>query len=156
MPFRGRVGLTKEQVRRIVLAKLRIVYRDWRLTSRPFGRRDPNAARRREDAQSFETALVAALLGGLSEAIENNKPSSLHGVQAQRRKREEQILAMAAHDRARGDCGPVVTRWRAVRGSRQGSPVPRCHLLRHFSFHREPLIGPSGPSASPSSLVWVW
>jgi len=72
MPFRGRGGLTKEQVRRIVLAKLRIVYRDWRLTNRPFGRRDPNAGRRREDAQAFETALVAALLGGLSEAIEKN------------------------------------------------------------------------------------
>jgi hypothetical protein len=28
--------------------------------------------RRREDAQAFETALVAALLGGLSEAIEKN------------------------------------------------------------------------------------
>src|SRR6202022_240275 len=51
---------------------LRIVYRDWRLTNRPFGRRDPNAGQRREDAQSFGTALVAALLGGLSEAIEKN------------------------------------------------------------------------------------
>jgi len=53
MPFRGRVGLTKEQLRRIILAKLRIVYRDWRLPNRPFGRRDPNAGRRREDAQTF-------------------------------------------------------------------------------------------------------
>ena len=35
MAFRGRVGLTKEQVRRIVLAKLRIVYRNWRLTNDP-------------------------------------------------------------------------------------------------------------------------
>src|ERR1700681_4807255 len=32
----------------------------------------PECGRRREDAQSFETALVAALLGSLSEAIENN------------------------------------------------------------------------------------
>src|SRR3984893_10109319 len=99
MPFRGRVGLSKEQVRRIVLAKLRIVYRDWRLTNRPFGRRDPNAGRRREDAQSFETALVAALVGGLSEAIEKNNEALFTAlgrkdrrmrrkVQAQRRKRE--------------------------------------------------------------------
>src|SRR5258708_39418933 len=72
MPFRGRVGLTQEQVRRIVLARLRIVYRDWRLTNRPFGRRDPNAGRRREDAPSLETALVAALLGGLPAAIAKN------------------------------------------------------------------------------------
>jgi hypothetical protein len=98
MPFRGRGGLTKEQVRRIVLAKLRIVYRDWRLTNRPFGRRDPNAGRRREDAQAFETALVAALLGGLSEAIEKNNQALFTALgrkdrrmrrkgQAQRRKR---------------------------------------------------------------------
>jgi hypothetical protein len=98
MPFRGRVGLTKEQVRRIVLAKLRIVYRDWRLTNRPFGRRDPNVGRRREDAQAFETALVAALLGGLSEAIEKNNQALFTALgrkyrrmrrkgQAQRRKR---------------------------------------------------------------------
>lgn len=98
MIFRGRVGLTKEQVRRIVLAKLRIVYRDWRLTNDPFGRRDPNAGRRREGAQSFDTALLAALLGGLSEAIEKNNQALFMAlgrkdrrmrmkVQAQRRKR---------------------------------------------------------------------
>src|SRR5260370_41760012 len=98
MPFRDRVGLTKEQVRRIVLAKLRIVYRDWRLTNPPFGPRDPNAGRRREDAQSFETVLVAALLGDLSEAIEKKNhalftalgrkdPRMRRKVQARRRKR---------------------------------------------------------------------
>lgn len=98
MPFRGQVGLPKEQVRRIVLAKLRIVYRDWRLTNRPFGRRDSNAGQRCEDAQSFETALVAALLGGLSEAIEKDNEALFTAlgrkdrgmrrkVQAQRRKR---------------------------------------------------------------------
>jgi hypothetical protein len=98
MPFSGRVGLTKEQVRRIVLAKLKIVYRDWRLTNDPFGRRDPKAGRRREDARSFETALVAALLGGLSEAIEKNNHAFFTSlgrkdrrmrmkVQSQRRKR---------------------------------------------------------------------
>jgi hypothetical protein len=77
MVFRGRVGLTKEQVRRIVLAKLRIVYRDWRLTNNPFGRRDPNAGRRREDAHSFDTALVAALLGGCRKpSRKTTKPSS--------------------------------------------------------------------------------
>jgi len=68
----GRVGLTKEQVRRMVLSKLRIVYRDWRFANGPFWRHDRKAGRRREDGQSFETALVAALLGGLSEAIEKN------------------------------------------------------------------------------------
>ena len=97
MPFRGRVGLTKEQVRRIVLAKLRIVYRDWRLTNRPFGRRDPNAGRRRETRNHFGTALVAALLGGLSAIEKNNQALFMalgrkdrrmrRKVQAQRRKR---------------------------------------------------------------------
>src|ERR1700730_15366334 len=74
MPFRGRVVLSKEQVRRIVLAKLRIVYRDWRLTNRPFGRRDPNAGRRREDAQSFETALVAAVV---CRKLDKKQPSCI-------------------------------------------------------------------------------
>lgn len=60
--------------------------------------RDPNAGRRREGAQSFDTALLAALLGGLSEAIEKNNQALFMAlgrkdrrmrmkVQAQRRKR---------------------------------------------------------------------
>jgi hypothetical protein len=36
MSPRSRVGLTKEQVRRIVLSKLRIVYRDWHSEQGPF------------------------------------------------------------------------------------------------------------------------
>jgi hypothetical protein len=72
MASRGRIGLTKEQVRRIVLSKLRIVYRDWRFTNSPFWHRVHKAGERRDDARSFDIALVAALLGGLSEAIEKN------------------------------------------------------------------------------------
>jgi len=60
-------------VRRIVLSKLNIVYRDWHVEKRsPFWHRAPNAGKRRSDARSFDTALLAALLGGLSEAIEKN------------------------------------------------------------------------------------
>ena len=72
MGLEGGVGLTKEEIRRIVLSKLRIVYRDWRFTKGPFWHRAPKAGQRRMDARSFESALVAALLGGLSEAIEKN------------------------------------------------------------------------------------
>jgi hypothetical protein len=73
MARRGSIGLTKEQIRRIVLSKVRIVYRDWHLANGPFWNRQPTAGQRRNDpALSFETALVAALLGGLSEAIEKN------------------------------------------------------------------------------------
>jgi len=72
MAFRGRVGLTKEQIRRIVLSKLKIVYRDWTFNKGPFWHREPKAGHRRSDPRSFETALLAALLGGLSEAIEKN------------------------------------------------------------------------------------
>ena len=72
MSRRSRVGLTKEQVRRIVLSKLRIVYRDWHSAQGPFWHRVPKAGQRRTDARSFDTALLAALLGGLSEAIEKN------------------------------------------------------------------------------------
>jgi hypothetical protein len=98
MVFRGRVGLTKEHVRRIVLAKLRIVYRDWRVTNDPFGRRDPNAGRRREDAQSCETALVAALLGGLSEAIEKNNQALFTALG---RKDRRMRMKVQAHRRKR-------------------------------------------------------
>ncbi len=72
MASKARIGLTKEQVRRIVLSKLGVVYRDWRLKKAPFWHREPKPGQRRNDAQSFETALLAALLGGLSEAIEKN------------------------------------------------------------------------------------
>lgn len=69
---KSRIGLSKEEVRRIVLSNLRIVYRDWRMTKPPFWRRSPKPGNRRGDARSFETALLAALLGGVSEAIERN------------------------------------------------------------------------------------
>ena len=72
MAFKDRIGLTKEQVRRIVLSKLKIVYRDWAFAKGPFWHREPKAGQRRIDPRSFETALLAALLGGLSEAIEKN------------------------------------------------------------------------------------
>lgn len=72
MAKKSRVGLRKEEIRRIVLSKLRIVYRDWRLKNGPFWRREPKAGQRRNDARAFETALLAALLGGVSEAIERN------------------------------------------------------------------------------------
>ena len=72
MAKKSRVGLSKEEIRRIVLSKLRIVYRDWRLKNGPFWQREPKAGQRRNDARALETALLAALLGGLSEAIEKN------------------------------------------------------------------------------------
>ncbi len=65
------IGLTKEQVRRIVLAKLKIVYRDWQSMDNPFSNRR-RSGNRGHEARAFETALVAGLLGGLSEAIEKN------------------------------------------------------------------------------------
>ena len=71
MPKHG-IGLSKEEIRRIVLSNLRVVYRDWRMTKPPFWQRAPRPGRRRGSARSFETALLAALLGGFSEAIERN------------------------------------------------------------------------------------
>jgi hypothetical protein len=66
------LGLTKEQVRRIVLSKLKVVYHDWSLAEAPFSGRDVRGGSRRGNERAFETALVAGLLGGLSEAIEKN------------------------------------------------------------------------------------
>ncbi len=65
------IGLTKEQIRRIVLSKVKIVYRDWRSKESPFSNRR-RSGNRRNAPQAFETALVASLLGGLSEAMEKN------------------------------------------------------------------------------------
>jgi hypothetical protein len=72
MPATDHLGLTKEQIRRIVLSKLRIVYHDWKLADAPFRGQDVRAGSRRGSERAFETALVAGLLGGLSEAIEKN------------------------------------------------------------------------------------
>jgi len=69
-------GLTKEQIRRIVLSKLKVVYRDWRFKDNPFSNRR-RSGNRGHDARAFETALVAGLLGGLSEAIEKNNHALL-------------------------------------------------------------------------------
>jgi hypothetical protein len=76
MLMKASIGLTKEQIRRIVLTKLKIVYRDWRFKDNPFSNRR-RSGNRQNDAPAFETALVAGLLGGLSEAIEKNNHALL-------------------------------------------------------------------------------
>jgi hypothetical protein len=68
----GTLGLSKEEIRRLVLAKLRIVYRDWGIDETPFARAGAAPGPRRDDPRAFVVALVAALLGGLSEAIDRN------------------------------------------------------------------------------------
>ena len=47
MAFKDRIGLTKEQVRRIALSKMKIVYRDWDVAKGPFWHREPKAGQRR-------------------------------------------------------------------------------------------------------------
>ena len=96
MASRGRIGLTKEQVRRIVLSKLKIVYRDWRFKNSPFWHRGHRAGERRDDARSFEIALVAALLGGLSEAIEKNNQTLFTALG-----RKDQRVRMKVHVKRR-------------------------------------------------------
>jgi hypothetical protein len=65
-------GLSKEEIRRLVLRKLQVVYRGWGIDQTPFARAGAPGGPRRDDARAFVVALVAALLGGLSEAIERN------------------------------------------------------------------------------------
>jgi hypothetical protein len=67
-----RIGLGKEDIRRIVLERLRVVYDEWGVNGAPFGDVVPNAGERREDPRAFVIALVAGVVGGLSEAIERN------------------------------------------------------------------------------------
>ena len=66
------IGLHKDMIRRIALEKMHVVYRDWNFHEVPFADFAMEAGERRDDARAFIIALVAALLGGLSEAIEQN------------------------------------------------------------------------------------
>jgi hypothetical protein len=47
MPATDHLGLTKEQVRRIVLSKLKVVYHDWSRADAPFSGRDVRGGSRR-------------------------------------------------------------------------------------------------------------
>ncbi|HXJ83442.1 MAG TPA: hypothetical protein VMS64_32750 [Candidatus Methylomirabilis sp.] len=66
------IGLHKDAIRRIALEKLEVVYRDWNFHEPPFADFATEAGERRDDARAFLIALVAALLGGLSDAMEQN------------------------------------------------------------------------------------
>jgi hypothetical protein len=79
------VGLHKEVIRRIVLDKLAVVYHDWGFVEPPFADFATTPGERRDDGRAFIIALVAALLGGVSEAIERNN-EALAGALAPRRR----------------------------------------------------------------------
>ena len=66
------MGLSKDEIRHIVLEKLQVVYDDWGLAARPFEDFMTAAGERREDARAFVIALVAALVGGFAEAMDRN------------------------------------------------------------------------------------
>ena len=80
-------GLGKEEVRRIVIDKLRVVYHDWHFTEVPFADFLSDAGERREDPRAFVIALVAALLGGISDAIERNNEAIAAALARRRRAR---------------------------------------------------------------------
>src|SRR4029077_3234446 len=66
---------------------------------------------------------------------------------------DPQVSALRSHRRPAhawqsGPCTSYESHWFPV--------VRTTCLLRHFRFHGALFIGPNGPSASPSSLVWVW
>jgi hypothetical protein len=73
------IGLSKESVRRIVLDKLRVVYRDWDLQGEPFEDMLSEPGARRDDPRAFVIALVAGLLGAVSEVIERNNKALAAG-----------------------------------------------------------------------------
>jgi hypothetical protein len=76
---RTAAGLSKDEIRRIVLDKLRVVYDDWGFDARPFEDFMTAAGERRDDARAFVIALVAAVVGGMSEAIDRNNRCLLEG-----------------------------------------------------------------------------
>jgi hypothetical protein len=67
-----RLGLSKNEIRRVVLDRLKIIYDEWGVDGAPFEDIVPNAGERRDDPRAFVIALVAGVVGGLSEAIERN------------------------------------------------------------------------------------
>ena len=79
------IGLPKDKIRRIALAKLAVAYRDWGFDEAPFADFATEPGERREDARAFIIALVAALLGGLSDAIEHNN-AAITAAPARRRR----------------------------------------------------------------------
>jgi len=81
------IGLSKEDVRRIVIDKLKVVYHDWHLAETPFADFLAEAGERRDDARAFVIALVAALLGGISDAIEKNNEAVAAALARPRRAR---------------------------------------------------------------------
>jgi hypothetical protein len=83
------IGLHKDEIRRIALEKLEVVYRDWNFHEPPFADFATEAGERRDDARAFLIALVAALLGGLSDAIAQNNAAIAQGLprRAPRRRR---------------------------------------------------------------------
>jgi hypothetical protein len=72
--------LHKDAIRRIALEKIEVVYRDWNFREPPFADFLAKAGERRENARAFIIALVAALLGGISDAIEQNNKALAAGL----------------------------------------------------------------------------
>jgi hypothetical protein len=79
------IGLHKEVIRRIVLDKLAVVYRDWNFDEPPFADFATMPGERRDDGRAFLIALVAGLLGGVSEAIERNNQALAAALDPQHR-----------------------------------------------------------------------
>jgi hypothetical protein len=144
------VGLGKEQIRRITLNKLRVVYREWGIGGTPFARTgiSTSPGGRRDDPRAFVVALVAALLGGLSEAIERNNRGLAaaltrrpHG-RASGRRRTGEPPARAAAERIRDP------RCR-TRSSSAAAPTAWRRRSRSLSRRRLHAIG-AGDRYSPS------
>ena len=64
-----------------MLDRLRTVYAEWGVNSGPFDDIVPRAGERREDPRAFVIALVAGVVGGLSEAIERNNAALMEALE---------------------------------------------------------------------------
>jgi hypothetical protein len=98
--MRAGLGLPKDAIRQIALAKLAVAYRDWGFDEAPFADFATEPGERREDARAFIIALVAALLGGLSDAIEQNNAAITSALVRSRRRRSGRRPAAPATRRA--------------------------------------------------------
>jgi len=90
------IGLHKDAIRRIALEKMEVVYRDWNFHEPPFADFATEAGERRDDARAFLIALVAALLGGLSDAIDQNNQAIGAALARQPRHRRRHARATCA------------------------------------------------------------
>jgi hypothetical protein len=73
-------GLSKEEIRKMVLKRVKVVYKDFGYDLPPYDSPLKHGSPKKGDIIAFVTALVAAVEGSLSDAIERNNIKLVEGL----------------------------------------------------------------------------